>query len=159
MPVRGCREVTDRKRYRCRSRKIFADHHDGESTVRGSLRCEHGDVVRIWSVCRNAGVAERRLVSIIVAIHLDRLVSRRAGVGRGPARGQIQIFASEDSKDVRLCRCSVDVAFGAPVVFGDPDGRASVVVGVYPAAQPWYQLDRVELFAVLASFGSLPTIG
>src|SRR5688572_32390357 len=43
---------------------------------------------------------------------------------RGPAVGDVEALASEDAVDVGLRGGAVDVAFGAPVVFGDADRGA-----------------------------------
>ena len=67
------------------------------------------------------------LVAVVVAVHLDRLVGRRARCRRRPARRHVQPFAAEDAEDVGLGGGAVDVALRAPVVLGDADLRAGVV--------------------------------
>ena len=90
----------------------------------------------------NTRIAKRRLVAIVIAIHLHRFVGRRRSIGSGPTRRHVQTFATEDAEDVRLCCCAVDESFRSPVVFSDSDLQTGIV-SIHPVAEARNELHFV----------------
>src|SRR5205814_1313378 len=104
------------------------------------LRGKDRDVVRVRTGGGNAGVPESGFVSVVIAIHLHRLVGWGAGRRCRPARAQVEAFASKNAQDVGLGSGTVDVAFGAPIVFGDADFGAGII-SIRPAPDSRDELD------------------
>src|SRR5438445_542184 len=78
--------------------------------------------------------------AIVIAVDLHGLVSGRSRVGSSPSCPDIQCFAAENAVNVGLRRGAVDVALGPPVIFGNRDRRAGVVIGIGPIPQARDQL-------------------
>ena len=122
--------------------QALRDQHDRERAVRRAPRRERRQVVGIGRGRPHAHVPERAADVVVVAVHLDRLVGGRRGVGRRPARADVEPLAPEDAQHVRLGGGAVDVALGAPVVLGDGGLRVRVVLR-HPLAHARDQVDLV----------------
>ncbi len=121
---------------------VLVDDYERQCAIRCPYSAEGRKIVRVRHGGLNAGVAEHGFVAVIIAVHLDRIIGGRVGGRRRPARGQIQIFASENAKNVCLCGCAVDRRFSAPIVFRDA-GFSAGIIGRYPASHAWDEHDDV----------------
>ena len=111
--------------------EIFANHHYRQRAVGAALGGEGGHVVRVGYSRRYTGVAERALVAVIVAIHLERFVNRSGAVQAAPERRDIHAFTTEDAEHIGFRDSPADMAFGTPTVFGDGELGAGII-GVDP---------------------------
>ena len=111
-------EVRDVQVDRGRAGQILVDDRDGQRAIAGANRRERGHVVRIWRTIQHACIAEARLVAIVVAVYLHRLINWRTRCGRCPSGADVKAFSSEDAENIGLGCCTVEViGLVAPVVF------------------------------------------